>query len=86
MKKNQHLHVKWFEGLDDNEKADLEKILQEPNFLLDKLREIVYNISISNNKITLDDYDCPSWSHKQADKNGFDRACRLILSILPKTD
>jgi len=28
------------------------------------------------------DYDCPSWSHKQADQNGFNRAIRKVKTLL----
>ena len=31
------------------------------------------------------DYDCPSWSHKQADANGYARAMKEILKLLPPT-
>jgi len=31
------------------------------------------------------DYDCPSWSHKQADANGYVRAIKEILKLLPPT-
>lgn len=30
------------------------------------------------------DYDCPSWSHKQADQNGYQRAMKEILKLLPR--
>ena len=32
------------------------------------------------------DYDCSAWSHKQADTNGYARAMREILKLLPKTN
>lgn len=32
------------------------------------------------------DYDCPSWSHKQADTNGYQRAMKEILQLLPPTE
>jgi len=32
------------------------------------------------------DYDCPSWSHKQADVNGYQRAMKEILKLLPPTE
>jgi len=30
------------------------------------------------------DYDCPSWSHKQADANGYQRAMKDILKLFPR--
>lgn len=30
------------------------------------------------------DYDCPSWSHKQADRNGYQRALKEILKLFPR--
>lgn len=32
------------------------------------------------------DYDCPSWSHKQADRNGYNRAIRKVKAILTLKD
>lgn len=28
------------------------------------------------------DYDCPSWSHKQADQNGYNRAIRKVKNLI----
>ena len=32
------------------------------------------------------DYDCPSWSHKQADQNGYNRAIRRVKSLIKLKD
>jgi len=32
------------------------------------------------------DYDCPSWSHKQADSNGYERALKEMLRIIEIRD
>ena len=35
--------------------------------------------------INIDDYDNPSWSHKQAHRNGYNQAIREIMVILGET-
>lgn len=76
----------WFKGLDALEKVKMQETLANSSFLLDKLRKIVYNIRVEREKVSTADYDCPSWSHKQAHNNGFDEAIRTLEKILNETD
>lgn len=32
------------------------------------------------------DYDIPSWAHKQADQNGYNRAIRSVLKLIKQED
>ena len=53
--------------------------------VLNKYQEIIER-KISKKQITKEiDYDCPSWSYKQADANGYARAIKEILKLLPPT-
>jgi len=42
----------------------------------------VYNIVKEAEKVRINDYDSPSWSHKQADQNGYVRALREVMLLL----
>lgn len=79
-------HV-WFKDCKtDKDKQDLKDNLLNNKYLLDKLSEICYNmLKESDSVVKPDDYDCPSWSHKQAHKNGHTEAVQKILKILDIT-
>lgn len=54
--------------------------------LLGKYAEIIKK-KIRAHEITREiDYDCPAWSHKQADTNGYIRAMKEILKLIPTTN
>jgi len=66
----------WLKGYKDKE-ARKKEILSYRN-AYDTLREVLekeYEESVP-------DYDCPSWSHKQADVNGANRKLREIISLI----
>lgn len=74
-------------GLSVEDRARLEKMLSEGNFLLDRLRKVCYDTSLRIEQVGVVDYDSPSWSHKQAHLNGKLEAYREIISLLePKRD
>lgn len=73
----------WFQDLKTSkEKEDFVNTLLNSQKVLDKLREIVYNMSIDREKVKSTDYDSPSWSHKQAHFNGEQAAYQKILDLL----
>lgn len=76
------LKLDWTKDLPASEREDFTKIVLNSSLAIDKLRKIVYNRVISGEKVVVDDYDSPSWSHKQADLNGYNRALREILELL----
>ena len=36
--------------------------------------------------IKADDYESPAWSHKQADRNGYNRALHELLQLFPRPE
>lgn len=70
----------WLQGEPDPE--EFKKYILSSGKVLDKLRKIVYNKCMSTEKTREVDYDCPSWSHKQAHQNGKVEAYKEILDIL----
>lgn len=74
---------------DAKTEEDRQKVYAEVvnnHFLLDKLRKICYTISIELEEVSFRDYDCPSWSHKQAHRNGQLEIIRRLEKILEVKD
>lgn len=73
----------WYSHLKTvDEQEEFKKNVLGSKIVLDKLKEIVYNKSKSQEKSTTADYDSPSWAYRQADKVGYSRALEEIMSIL----
>lgn len=66
-------------------KENLKKTILSSKFVLDILREMVYNIYVDSLSVSQSDYNNPSWSHVQAHKNGEQEALRKILDLLDFT-
>lgn len=59
--------------------SEKELFKQSKNFR-EKLTEILSKRTKA--VVTEPDYDSPSWSHKQADMNGYNRAIKEIIDLL----
>jgi len=64
------------------EREEIKNSLLSEQKVLDKLREILYNMQVSKEASVLADYDTPSWSHKQAHLNGEAAMLRKIIDIV----
>ena len=80
--RNPRLKTVWTQDIPAGEREEFTKTILNSQIALDKLRKIVYNRVMSGEKVSVVDYDSPSWSHKQADANGYVRGLREILDIL----
>ena len=61
----------WLVGAKTSAERDqIKSLVLSSTILLDKLREILYNIEVSKRGSVLGDYDTPSWAYKQAHLNG----------------
>lgn len=80
---NSKLKTAWLQDLKDpaDREAFANQVLASKK-VLDKLQKIVYNKVTSGEKAQVVDYDCPSWSHRQADRNGYLRGLREVLELL----
>lgn len=72
----------WLEGLKGDEKEQMREYVLGSEKLLDKLTEILYNMQERSETTVLDDYDSPSWSHRQAHLNGQGDVIRKLLEIV----
>lgn len=76
------IQTQWLADLKGPERDQFKQTVIGSKKVLDKAREIVYNIVKEAEKVRISDYDSPSWSHKQADQNGYVRALREVMLLL----
>lgn len=76
------INTQWLQGLSEKEAETFKKSVLGSKIVLDKLVEICYNIGSNDKKMREKDYDCPSWSHKQAHLNGKAEMLEQIISII----
>lgn len=79
----QKLSELWFKGAKTpGEREQIKKMVLADQNLLDKLREILYNMQEEKKGTVLGDYDTPSWSHKQAHMNGEAAMLRKVIDLV----
>jgi hypothetical protein len=72
------LQAVWLKGLKGEEREKRIKEILAYRNAFNALKELLgdqYEESVP-------DYDCPSWSHKQADVNGANRMLRKIINLI----
>ncbi len=80
------MKTNWYQGLKADERDNFRQEVLRSKKVLDKLAEIVYNMSKYRAEVSFDDYDSPSWSHKQAHTNGYNEAIRQVIELLTLKD
>ena len=70
----------WTAGLEPKDKEILEEILQHNNKVLDRVREMCYNM-IKESENRSNDYDSPNWALRQADSVGFRRGLEKVIQL-----
>jgi hypothetical protein len=76
------MQTRWYSSRPKAEQEEIKNIVVNSQKVLDIIKEICYT-TIQDGVVTKDsDYDCPSWSHKQADQNGYLRAYRELLQLV----
>lgn len=81
--KKEKLHSEWFKHLPTSEAEEFKDYVRNSTSIRERLTDIL-NKKLPETKEV--DYDCPSWSHKQADANGYERALRELLKIITIRD
>jgi len=77
------LKTKWTQHLQTpEERKKFKESVQNSKFVLDRLKEICYNIIEESEKTSHADYSKPSWPYYQADRLGYVRALKEIISLL----
>jgi len=79
---NKKLALNWVKHVASTEERDeFYKYVMNCRPLLERLKTIVDEKIEAQSKVKTTDYDCPSWSHKQADTNGYLRALKEIQTL-----
>lgn len=73
------MQTRWFQDLPPKEQDDFKKLVLGSYKVLDKLKQIVYTMSMESKSV---DYDSPSWAFRQADTIGYNRAISDLLKLL----
>lgn len=72
----------WLGASKGEERENLRSEVLQSQKVLDKLKEIVYNMRNEKSTVKTSDYNSSSWSHEQAHRNGYVEACDSIVSLL----
>lgn len=77
------LPLAWSKGLSPKEKEDLEYVLRNNKILISAFLKLLDQMEQEEDRAetNLSEYDSPSWSHKQADRNGARRAYRKVKTL-----
>lgn len=83
------LSVEWFTGIQRERHDEFEKLIRNSTIILRQLSAILdkWEGELDSAESKATDYETPSWSHKQADRNGDRRRLkrfRELLSFLEK--
>jgi hypothetical protein len=74
----------WFTGCEsEEEKEELRQYLLNASRLTDQLKQLIQKRYDREWGSKVADYDCPSWAHRQAHKNGRLDAYEEIYKLLP---
>ena len=82
----QAIPMQWFSNLPKAEQEEFKKSLVSSKKVLDRLIQMCYTSIKDGESTKLTDYDSPSWSHRQADQNGYVRAYQEIIQLLSLPD
>lgn len=74
----------WTRGLDTQLTIDVKQNYRESLVIRKRLKQILKDKveEAHNASLTKDKYDCPNWALLQADAMGYERALKLIDSLL----
>lgn len=64
------------------ERSKFRVSVENSKFVLDRLKEICYNMSEEASKSSKNDYTMAAWPYYQADKLGYIRAIKEIIELL----
>ena len=74
---------KWFIGVPEERKEEVEGAIKHSRVALDQLVKIIESEKMALDQTTfIEDYETPAWDYKQADRLGQLRAYRKILALI----
>lgn len=82
----QKISEQWLAGLPSAEREGFKKEVLSSKKVLDKLKEMLYNIGEGKRESVLHDYDSPSWAFKQAHINGEVAMIKAVIELISITE
>lgn len=76
----------WLDGTTGEEREKLKEYIAGNKKILDILVKIVYNRRTEAEKVSIKEYDCPSWVAKQAHLNGRKEAFDEVINLCTLKD
>lgn len=78
------MKTKWTQGLNADETKEMVSYFKSSLLLRKRLDKIIRDKieSSTASSLSKDTYDSPSWAYLQADRNGYERALREIISLI----
>ena len=78
------MKIVWKRGLDDQQTKDLEQRYKEAGLLRRRLDVLLRDMieSTRAGAVAERQYDSPNWAYLQADRAGYERALRDIISLI----
>ena len=71
---------------DPDQRKEFELVVRNSSLALGRLKDIFKDMDTAAMNVKFTDYDSPSWSHKQADYNGYRRCIRDLMTLLKFLD
>ena len=74
----------WIKSLDNDQKKEIKLSFNSSTILRARLELLLEEKIISSDKesYSKSGYDCPNWAYKQADRSGYKRALKGVISML----
>ena len=76
---------RWIAGVNERDRKIIEDFLAVDNKILDRLREICYNM-VKSSEVGDTDFENPNWAFKQAHWLGYRKAYNQMIMLLTQKD
>lgn len=78
------MQIRWKRGLDDQQAIDIEQRYKEAGLVRRRLEVILRDMIEEKRTGSVSEslYDSPNWAYQQADRAGYERALRDVISLI----
>jgi hypothetical protein len=77
---------RWTANLSAENRQNFDEMLSNSKIILDRLKEICYNMVNELETKVSNDYDNPNWALRTADSVGYKRALERVIMLLTPAD
>lgn len=82
------MKISWIKGLDEQQKLDITQKYKEAGLVRRRLEKVLRDLieEKRNGSVSEQLYDSPNWAYQQADRAGYERALRDVISMITDKD